>query len=158
PAYLPGHPRSLLLAGVAAHLRGQPDAARQHLDLFLKQAPWHRGARKLLVAMALARNEPATALRLLEHLEPRESADIESVLLHGDALIRLGRFRDACAALERAAARVPRRSALFRLLAIEPAAGGEPGTLRRFGEALAHEPDAVRAATLLGSAQNRIGA
>src|SRR5690606_37611321 len=45
-----------------------------------------------------------------------------------------------------------------RLLAIEPGAGREPGTLRRLGEALAHDPDAVRAATLLGSAQHRIGA
>src|SRR5690606_9280598 len=86
PAYLQGHPRSLLLAGVADLLRRQTDAARQHLDLFLKQAPWHRGARKLLAAIALVRNEPANALRLLEELDPRESGDIEVIVLHGDAL------------------------------------------------------------------------
>src|SRR5690606_24238528 len=146
PAYLQGHPRSLLLAGVADLLRRQTDAARQHLDLFLKQAPWHRGARKLLAAIALARNEPANALRLLEELDPRESGDIEVIVLHGDALVRLGRFRDACATLERAVGIAPLlRSELFRLLAIELGAGRDIATLRRLGDASARDPEAVRA-------------
>src|SRR5262249_5423165 len=69
----------------------------------------------------------------------------------GIAYVKLGRNREAVAALERALARTPRDSSTLYYLAYAYEAAGDPGEAeRRVLAALTDEPDSAEANALLG--------
>lgn len=97
---------SLLLAEAALTRRDWP-ATRHRVERVLAAAPNHPGALALRARLALALGEPAAALEAGMFLAACAPADYRGPYVTGLALLALGRFAEARAALDRAVAAAP---------------------------------------------------
>jgi putative PEP-CTERM system TPR-repeat lipoprotein len=156
--FMLSHPPSLLLGGVVTFFRDDFYSSYRLLSLFLKRSPHHAGARKLLASIALKWKEPKSAIQYLDPLGPASSSDIDVLIMYGDALSRLKRYREASAVLKRAENLVePGSTALFKLVVVRLQSGQDPEAVKILKSEIGRDPDAVHAAIFLGAAQMKRG-
>lgn len=95
----------LMTGALAHHATGQFEKARKYLDVLVARYPRNLGARKLLAAVLVERNETTPAQALLEDVLRKQPDDAQALYLLGRVQLAQKRYAKAAETLERAAAR-----------------------------------------------------
>lgn len=90
------------IAGLVDYTLGRYEKAEEHLEPFLRAHPASAPARKILGSIALARNDPGTAVTELELALRSAPDDYRLLSLLGQAYLRMGHAERATALLEQA--------------------------------------------------------
>ncbi|NKB21853.1 MAG: PEP-CTERM system TPR-repeat protein PrsT [Alphaproteobacteria bacterium] len=107
PDFVIGHPPSLLLKGVINYTRKLFDDAYPYLTRYVDLRPYHPGARKMVGAILLRRNEHAAAVRMLEPAARMAPSDVEIVAMLGNAYMRNKQYSKATEIFQTAVERAP---------------------------------------------------
>jgi putative PEP-CTERM system TPR-repeat lipoprotein len=118
-------PRAMLLRGVISYSRRQFDEAYPYLSRYVELVPHHAGARKMLGAILLRRNEPGPAVQILEPAAKATPNDVEILSLLGNAYMRSRNYAKATEVFEQAAKLAPDAASLKTRLALSQLAIGE---------------------------------
>lgn len=106
-AIIPRHMPSLLLKGAMHFAKNELQQAELTLTLYLTQHPGHVYARKMLAAVFLRKEQPQSAIYLLEPMIPLLESDAEVLGLAGEAYMQIGRTSKAKEYLEKSVALDP---------------------------------------------------
>jgi len=150
-------PAIMLMRGVIYYARKQFDEAYPHLSRYIEVRPHHVGARKMVGAILLRRQENAAAVKVLEPALARSPDDIELLALLGDAYMRTRNFNGASDVYAHAAALTPDASSLRMRLAMSRLALGEDKKAKEELRSLVSTGRGGYAGVLLGMVQLRNG-
>jgi Flp pilus assembly protein TadD len=139
-------PDALAARGIAAHQRGELDAAAADYRAALAGAPAHPHALHYLGVIEYQRGRPAEALPLLEHAAALRPDEPEFHNNRGLVYAALDRQRDAAAAHRQAIALKPDHAGAWNNLGLVLQAGNDlAGAAGAFDEALRHAPGFAQA-------------
>lgn len=150
-------PAVMLMRGTIYYARQQFDDAYPYLAHYIELRPQHVGARKMVGAILLRRNDAAAAVRVLEPALPRSPDDVELLALLGDAYMRSQDFNRANDVFAKAAALTPDVRSLRVHLAMSRLALGEDRKATDDLRAIVSTGGGGYAGVLLGMIQLRKG-
>lgn len=119
------HPEMLLLRGVINFALHQTEDAYLNLSRFIDLKPRHTGARKMLGALMLRRNEIEAAIAILEPAIKLAPDDVEILALLGQVHLRNRAYAKAYPLLQKAARLAPKEASLKTGLALTQLAVGD---------------------------------
>lgn len=103
PEFVINHPPSLLLRGSLSYALRRFDEAYPYLVRYIEMVPVHSGARKMLGAIQLRRNEPKDAAKTLKTAIRLDPTDTDIMVLLGNAYMRTREYNKAVQLFEKAA-------------------------------------------------------
>lgn len=121
-------PKATLLRGTVNYLIQEFDDAYPYLSRYVSIVPHHAGARKMLGAILLRRNDPAEAANVLEPAVKLAPEDVELLSLLGNAYMRTRDYDKATSTFQKAADLSPDALSLRTRLAISHLAIGDNAT------------------------------
>jgi arylsulfatase A-like enzyme/tetratricopeptide (TPR) repeat protein len=147
-----------LLAWAALH-RGDLDSAEREARAALDHAPGAAGAALALAEVHVRRSDLEAALALLDETRSRARAPVRGLqLARGDVLARLGRHREAAAALREEIQAFPQNSVAYARLAIVHAIQGRTrAEVARLLEAMLAASPGAQTADLAAQTLRAIG-
>ncbi len=122
---IPRHMPSLLLGGAMHFAANNLQQAELAFTAYLTRQPGNIYARKMLAAVLLRKQQPQSAVYILEPMLPLVEGDGELLALAGEAYMQLGRTRKAKEYLERAVALDPQNANAFVNLGVARIKTGE---------------------------------
>lgn len=144
-------PKATLLRGTVNYLIQQFDDAYPYLSRYVSIVPHHAGARKMLGAILLRRNNAVEAVAVLEPAVALAPRDIEILSLLGNAYMRSHDYAKATDIFQKAADLSPDTKSLRTRLAVSRlAVGDSESALSELETASAGDTFIGQADTLLG--------
>lgn len=128
--------RAMLLRGVINYSRRRFDDAYPYLSRFVELVPHHAGARKMLGAILLRRDENLSAVKMLEPAVKITPDDVGLLTLLGNAHMRNKDYEKATLAYQRAVELSPDATSLKTQLALSQIAIGNKASATQELEAV----------------------
>jgi len=155
--FVRSHGPTLLLSGVIANALEKPNDARFYLSEYIKLAPNHPGARRMLGSLYIKLDRPKKAIEVLWPVLGLAPDDWQAKALLGSAFMRIGELAKATRLLQEAVRIMPDRPSLRTRLALSHlAAGQDKPAIEALEIALRQSPDAKKPALLLGMVHMRL--
>jgi cellulose synthase operon protein C len=151
PEFLKDHAPTLLLFGAVAYAQKEYEQAYAHLSQFDRMQPAQPGARKLMAAILLRRNEASAAQNLLEPVVRVAPNDPEIHALLGEALMMRGLYSQAKARFETAIDLAPEHPGVLAQLGVSQIFLGDPKSAEQdLLAARQRDPSDIRIGLILG--------
>jgi len=157
PAWLARREQLLMAAALAHHGLGNPQKAREYLDVIISHSPNNLGAKKLMASIYVETKDFGRAQSLLESLQRALPEDPQVMFLLGTINLSQKRYAQATALLEKAADRTGAPD-IHRSLGLAELGLGETAKGKASLEkAFAANPSDIRAGMALVMLQSRLG-